>query len=47
MKEAGIQSNITKKYRPTTSQTPVEERKNVLEQNFIKTSMNDCCAEKI
>lgn len=37
MKEAGIRSNITKKYRPTPSQSPVEERENVLEQDFTTT----------
>lgn len=41
MKEAGIQSNITKEYRPTPSQSPVEERENVLEQDFTTTSINE------
>ena len=36
MKEAGIQSNITKKYRPTSSQSRVEERENVLDQDFLQ-----------
>ena len=37
MKEAGIRSNITKKYRPTSSQSRVEERENVIEQDFTTT----------
>ncbi|WP_425431906.1 IS3 family transposase [Gracilibacillus ureilyticus] len=41
MKQAGIQSNITKKFRPTPTQTPVEERENVLEQDFTTTSINE------
>lgn len=35
MKEAGIQSNISKKYRPTLSKTTLEERENVLEHNSM------------
>ena len=34
MKRAGIRSNITKKYKPTSSKTSVEARENVLEQDF-------------
>lgn len=41
MKEAGIQSNITKKYRPTSSPSRVEERENVLEQDFTTTTINE------
>lgn len=41
MKEAGIRSNITKKYRPTSSQSRVEERENVIEQDFTTTSINE------
>ena len=37
IKEAGIQSNIMKKYRPTPSQTPVKEHENVR----TTTSMNE------
>lgn len=31
MKQAGIRSNIVKKYKPASSSAPVEERENVLE----------------
>ncbi len=41
MKEAGIQSTITKKYRPTPTSGPVEERENVLEQDFTTTTINE------
>ncbi len=41
MKRAGICSNITKKYRPTPTQLPVEERENVLEQDFTTTTINE------
>jgi putative transposase len=34
MKEAGISSVITKKYRPAPSSGKVEERENILEQKF-------------
>ncbi|WP_408056778.1 IS3 family transposase [Ureibacillus massiliensis] len=41
MKRAGIQSNTTKKYRPTPTQKPVEERENILEQDFTTTNINE------
>ena len=41
MKKAGIRSNITKKYRPTPTQKPVEERENVLEQDFHTTTIHE------
>lgn len=41
MKKAGIRSNITKKYRPTPTQTPVEERENILEQDFQTTTIKN------
>ena len=41
MKKEGIQSTITKKYRPTPTQKPVEERENVLEQDFTTTKINE------
>ena len=41
MKHAGIRSNIVKKYKPTTSSTPIEERENVLEQDFTTKSINE------
>jgi len=41
MKNAGIQSNITKKYRPTPTQKPVEERENIIEQDFTTTTINE------
>jgi putative transposase len=41
MKKAGIHSTITKKYRPTPTQQPVEERENVLEQDFTTTTINE------
>lgn len=41
MKKAGIRSNITKKYRPTSSQKPVEERENVLSQDFTTEDINE------
>lgn len=41
MKQAGIQSNIVKKYRPASTQTPVEERENVLKQDFTTTTINE------
>ena len=40
MKQAGIRSNITKKYRPASSKTPVEARENVLEQDFTTETIN-------
>lgn len=41
MKKEGIRSNITKKYKPASSSQPVEERENVLEQDFTTTNMNE------
>lgn len=41
MKQAGIQSSITKKYRPMPTQKPVEELENVLEQDFTTTTINE------
>lgn len=37
MKRSGIQSNTTKKFRPTPMQEPVEERGNILAQDFTTT----------
>ncbi|WP_427107558.1 IS3 family transposase [Lysinibacillus xylanilyticus] len=41
MKKAGIRSNITKKYKPTSSQKSVEERENVLSQDFTTETINE------
>ncbi len=41
MKKAGIQSTITKKYRPTPTQQLVEERDNIFEQEFTTTTINE------
>jgi len=41
MKKAGIRSNITKKYRLTPTQKPVEERENVLGQDFTTETINE------
>jgi len=41
MRNAGIRSNITKKYRPTPTQKPVEERENVLRQDFTTETINE------
>lgn len=41
VKEAGLQSVITKKYRPTITSGSVEERENVLEQDFTTTTINE------
>lgn len=41
MKEAGIRSTIVKKYRPTSSSAQVEERENLLEQDFETTTINE------
>ena len=41
MKKADIRSIITKKYRPTPTQKPVEERENVLQQDFTTTTINE------
>ncbi|GIN87414.1 hypothetical protein J6TS2_38000 [Heyndrickxia sporothermodurans] len=42
MKKAGIQSNIQKKDTPySSSKNKVEERENVLEQDFTTTTINE------
>lgn len=41
MKEAGIRSYIVKKYRPTPTQQPVEERENIIKQDFSTTTINE------
>ena len=41
MKKAGIRSNIVKKYRPTPTQQPVEERENIIKQDFSTTTINE------
>ncbi|TQR14697.1 IS3 family transposase [Psychrobacillus vulpis] len=41
MKKAGIRSTIVKKYRPTSSKGQVEERENLLEQDFETTTINE------
>ncbi|WAA12114.1 IS3 family transposase [Fervidibacillus halotolerans] len=41
MKRAGIKSCIIKKFRPTPTRKPVEERENVLNQNFTTTTINE------
>ncbi|RTQ85938.1 IS3 family transposase [Lysinibacillus telephonicus] len=41
MKRAGIKSCIAKKFRPTPTQKPVEERENVLNQDFTTTTINE------
>lgn len=41
MKKEGIRSIITKKYRPTPTTGPVEERENLLEQDFRTTGINE------
>jgi putative transposase len=41
MKGAGIQSTIVKKYRPTSTAGQVEERENLLEQDFETTTINE------
>ncbi len=41
MKNAGIRSTIVKKYRPTTSTERVEERENLLKQDFATTTINE------
>jgi putative transposase len=40
MRRAGIRSNIVKKYKPASSSAPVEERENVLKQDFTTESIN-------
>ena len=40
MKQAGIRSNIVKKYNPASSKSPVEARENVLEQDFTTETIN-------
>ena len=41
MKKAEIRSTIVKKYRPTTSAGQVEDRENLLEQDFETTTINE------
>lgn len=41
MKKAGIKSTIVKKFRPQPTQKPVEERENILKQDFTTTSINE------
>ncbi|WP_419152883.1 IS3 family transposase [Aeribacillus alveayuensis] len=41
MKRAGIKSCIIKKFRPTPTRKPVEERENVLNQDFTTTTINE------
>lgn len=41
MKKAGIQSIVTKKYRPYASKQKIEERENLLEQDFSTSSINE------
>ncbi len=41
MRHAGIRSNIVKKYKPTSSSNHVEERENVLEQDFKTEAINE------
>lgn len=41
MKKEGIQSTIVKKYRPTTSSGHIEDRENLLEQDFDTTTINE------
>lgn len=41
MKKAEIRSTIVKKYRPSSSTRQVEERENLLEQNFDTTTINE------
>jgi transposase InsO family protein len=40
MRRANLRSIIVKKYRPQTSQGPVENRKNILAQDFTATKIN-------
>lgn len=41
MKQAGIQSIIVKKFRPTPSQEKVVERENILKRDFSTTAINE------
>ncbi len=41
MKKADVRSTIVKKYRPTSSNGQVEERENLLEQDFETTTINE------
>lgn len=41
MREAGIRSTIVKKFRPASSTGQVEERENLLEQDFETTTINE------
>lgn len=47
MKKAGIRSIIIKKYRPHSSKQKVEERENLLEQDFSTDSINEKCVADI
>lgn len=40
IKNAGIQSIVTKKYRPTPSKENVVKRENNLKRDFTKTTVN-------
>ena len=41
MKQASIRSNIVKKYKPTSSSSNVEERENLLAQDFTTETINE------
>ena len=41
MKKAGIRPYIVKKYRPTPTQQPVEERESIMNQHFSATTINE------
>jgi putative transposase len=41
MKNAGLRSIILKKYRPYSSKQTIEERENLLERDFITTTINE------
>ncbi len=41
MKKAGIRSIVSKKYRPYSSKQKVEERENLLDQDFSTNSINE------
>lgn len=47
MKEADIRSIITKKYCPAPSNSVIEERENLLEQDFTTTTINEKWAADI
>jgi transposase InsO family protein len=40
-KKAGIRSFVSKKYRPYASKHKIEERENLLEQDFSTNSINE------